>query len=70
MAALAAECGVSMTQADEHTLEDLELLAAAHRRRSAGEILMLAQGVASSWDRRAWQSWQNEMLKTIRGDGR
>lgn len=68
MAALAADCSLSMIEADQHTLEDLELLAAANRRRRAAQTLRLAQGMASAWDRRAWQNWQGDMLRVVRGD--
>jgi hypothetical protein len=58
---------MTMTLADEHTLEDLELLDQATRRQRMEHAMLLASGVAcGSTGGKAWERWYRDVRSAIR----
>jgi hypothetical protein len=59
-----------MLEADEHTLEDLELLAAAHQRNRLGDILLLASGAGCAFaGGDSWKRFSREIERAMRDSG-
>jgi hypothetical protein len=61
------EAGLTRAQAVEETLEWLELLAAASRRRRARDQLDLAHAFAAAQAEKGdWKTWQKQKIKETR----
>lgn len=64
VAALAAECGLTWCAALEHSWEQLEALAEAHKKRNAVQTLQAM--VAAQGDNKSWTAQHKALVETLK----